>query len=347
MDTDGSQRSLVEGMKHRKGRYGGFCFGGQKPDGVTALNPLPRGTRFPNGAAAALLLTFDVEGTYGNGTGDTRREIANYERICERLGRNGVPATFNVVGKMAEEHGPQFLNWMWDAGCEVAPHGYVHDLNKRYGGDDVYAGHYGPNENLALVRDGVNAINAIRPGAAKGFRLPYGHFNEYSYDAFADLGLKWASNVSIDDFLVPGNGYGAAPFQMQLGGKRYPIVEVPLDSQTYDWSIWMADDVTNPSFVDSVRRYCALRNVSFERTPRGAVRIWRQRMLDAIESEAMFTLLCHPINLAVMSERWGDPVDEFLLPVIDLLGEFHREGRAWVGTCAQMAEFYCSRHSVA
>ena len=68
-----AQRLLVEEVKHRKGRYGGFCFGGQKPDGVTPRRPLPAGTAFPNGAKAALLMTYDVEGDYGNGAGDMQR----------------------------------------------------------------------------------------------------------------------------------------------------------------------------------------------------------------------------------------------------------------------------------
>ena len=334
------QRSLVEEIKHKQGRYGGFCFGGQQPDGVVVRNPLPTTTVFPNGARAALLLTFDVEGTYGNGTGDMRREIDNYGRLCERLAARGIPATFNIVGQMAEEQGPGFVERMWDAGSEVAAHGYVHDMNKRYGGADAYAGHYGPEENLEQVRDGVAAINAIRPGLVRGVRIPYGHFNEFTYDAIEALGLTWSSNVGIEDFLIPGNGFGPAPFQMQLGDKPYPIVEIPLDSQTYDWSIWMADEMANRSFVESVRRYCALRNVPFKRTPAGAADIWRARMRDTVESGSVFTLLCHPINLAAPSDRWGDPVEKFLFPVIDGLARLHQENQAWACTCGQLADFY-------
>lgn len=334
------QRSLVGDVKHRAGRYGGFSFGGQEPDGVVVHNPLPAHTRFPNGADAALLLTFDVEGTYGNGAGDMRREIDNYYRMCERLAARGVVATFNVVGMMADEWGPGFVEAMWDAGCEVAPHGYVHDMNKRYGGDDVYAGHYGPHENLQQVRDAIMAIESIRPGAVRGFRLPYGHFNEYTYDAFAACNLLWTSNLGIDDFIRPGQGFGAAPFQMQLGDKRYPLVEIPLDSQTYDWSIWIADDIANAPFVDAVRRYCASRNIPFERTPRGGVEIWRRRMQDTIERGEVFPLLCHPINLAVADPRWDDPLEEFLFPVIDHLARLQEEGLAWVCTCADIADVY-------
>ena len=63
-------------------------------------------------------------------------------------------------------------------------------------------------------------------------------------------------------------------------------------------------------------------------------------MEDTIEARSVFTLLCHPINLAVDSPNWGDPVDEFMLPVIDDLGALHHSGRAWVCTCSQMADFY-------
>ena len=332
--------SLVESAKPQVGQYGGFSFGGVHPVGVTAHRPLPHGTVFPNGAKAALLMTFDVEGNYGNGIGDLAREIENYQRICTALAENGVPATFNVVGKMAQEHGPDFVNWMLDADCEVAPHGYVHDMNKRYGGDRVYAGHYGPKENAEQVRDGIDAINAVRPGIVRGIRLPYGHFNEYSYDAIADAGLAWSSNLGIDDFLTPGQGFGPAPFQMKIGGKLYPIVEIPLDSQTYDWCVWIADEQANSAFVQAVRTYCQKHHIEFERTPAGAVAVWQQRMTDAIETETTFTLLCHPTNLAVSSDRWGDPVDEFLLPVIDQLGQLHRTGQAWVCTCNQLTDFY-------
>ena len=148
---DGAQRSLVESLKHAEGRYGGFCFGGQTPDGVTTVAPLPPGTVFPNGATAALLLTFDVEGTYSNGTGDMALEVANYERICAKLKAAGIVATFNIVGQMAEEQGPAFVRWILDAGCEVAAHGYVHDMNRRYDAAKAYAGHYGPSENTAQV----------------------------------------------------------------------------------------------------------------------------------------------------------------------------------------------------
>lgn len=335
-----SERTLVESVKHAEGKFGGFCFGGETPEGVKVHDPLPAGTAFPNGAKAALLLTFDVEGNYGNGTGEMAREIANYERICAHLKASGVPATFNIVGKMVEEQGPQFVEWMVEADSEVASHGYVHEMNQRYGGSNVYAGHYGPEENLEQVRDGTEAINRVVPDAARGIRLPYGHFNEYSYEAIEKAGLKWSSHLGIDDWIIQGQGFGSAPFQISLGKKRYPIVEIPLDSQTYDWPIWVANEASNGTFVQAVRNYCEARDLPFDRTPDSGVAIWKSRMRETIEAQGVFAFLCHPINLTEDGPCWGDPVDEFLMPVIDHLAERQDAGDAWVCTCGQMADFY-------
>lgn len=337
------QRTLVETIKHAKGQYGGFCFGGQSPDGVVAVDPMPAGVVYPNGATAAILLTFDVEGTYGNGIGDMAIEVANYRRLCERLKAADVPATFNIVAKMAQEQGPDFVRWILAAGGEVASHGYVHELNSLYGGDRIYAGHYGPDENRRQVEESLAVFDRICRGCVRGMRLPYAHFNEYTYDAIEAAGLTWASNVGIDDFVVPGQGFGGAPFLMQLGAKRYPIVELPLDTQTFDWAMWMANEHTNGGMVRAVRNYCRSRSVPYTPTPAGAVAIWNRRIQDTLEARSVFTLLCHPINLAVRSDRWGDPVEEFLFPVIDRLGRLCRERRIWAATCGQMADFYLAR----
>jgi peptidoglycan/xylan/chitin deacetylase (PgdA/CDA1 family) len=339
-----NERSLVEDTKHAAGRWGGFSFGGQEPEGVTVHNPLPQGISFPNGRVAAILLTFDVEGNYGNGAGDETREIENYKRICSRLRRSGIQATFNVVAQMAEEQGSGFIQWMVEAGCEVASHGYVHEMYKQYGGNMVYAGHFGPEENGEQVRDGAAVLSRILKSLGstevRGMRFPYGHFNEYTYEAVEKAGLSWTSNVGIDDYILPGQGYGNAPFTMKLGEREFDVVEIPLDSQTYDWSIWVADEKENGPFVQAVRRYCAVRQIPFLRTPAGAVRVWQQRVLDTIGSGGTFTLLCHPINLTILSEAWGDPVEEFLFPVIDMLAGLQDEGKIWVCTCAQLADFY-------
>jgi len=338
MSTD--ERPLIEEVSHREGRCGGFCFGGARPERVEATAPLPEGITFPNGARAAFLLTFDVEGTYGNGTGNLGLEIANYERICARLRANHIPATFFVVGQMAEEHGKRFLPWMEASGSEVGCHGYVHDLNRRYGGDRVYAGHYGERENREQVEDGLRALNRLLHAPVRGFRLPYGHFNEYSYAAIAAAGITYASHMNIESSYAGRFGFGPRPFRPVFDGQPSTLVEIPLDSETYDWAIWIADAQANRAFVEAARNGAAALGLELERTPRGAAALWMQRLDSVVSRASIFTFLCHPTNLALTRPGWGDPVETFLFPVIDRLGALAREGAAWVCTGAQMADFY-------
>jgi len=99
-----AERSLVENEKHYSGKCGGFCFGGQMPENVFKVAPLKDNIIFPNGAKAAILLTFDVEGNYGNGAGKIEDEILNYRKICEAFKKNKIVGTFNIVGKMIDEY---------------------------------------------------------------------------------------------------------------------------------------------------------------------------------------------------------------------------------------------------
>jgi peptidoglycan/xylan/chitin deacetylase (PgdA/CDA1 family) len=340
------EHTLIESEKHAEGLYGGFSFGGQAPDGVVVHDQLPAHTEFPNRARSALLLTFDVEGNCGNGNGDVAAEMENYARICKHLKEAGIAATFNVVGQMVEENGPGFIRWMRDARCEIASHGYNHDLNKRYGGNRVYMGHYGKKENEEQILESVRVLRDRCGLSVRGVRVPYGHFNEHTYTAIETAGLSWASNVGIDDFIVPGQGFGGGPFRFGLGGTRYPVVEIPIDTQTYDWAVWIASEKTNAPFVAAVKGYCRAREIPFVRSPRGAAAIWRRRIMDAVEKEVVFTFICHPINLTIRSADWGDPVEEFLFPVIDTLADLHHSEKAWVCTCGQLARFYLHAREV-
>lgn len=332
---DEGQRDLIAIGALRHGEFGGSSFFGANPHGLTAESALSLPRTFPNGAQAAVLMTFDVEGGYGNGESDTAVEVENYSRICERLNKLGLKATFHVVGKMAEEHGPGFVRTMHECGSEVASHGYVHDLTIDAG--YPFHGQYGIEINRDSIHRSCAILTDIIGEPVSGIRLPYGHLNEHSYEAIEEEGLVWVSNVSIEDYQNPELGYGCAPFRPVIDGRPYNFVEVPLDSQTYDWSVWIADE-SNAAFIERVRAFTEREGIPFERTPSGAVVIWRAQIERAIRNSACFTLLCHPINLAVESERWGDPVEEFLFPVFDILATRQDAGDIWVPTCSEIAD---------
>jgi len=334
---DNSRKDLTADALPRNARFGGSSFFGMDPVGARAVRPLPLPAVFPNGARAAALLTFDCEGTYGNGAGDMDLEVRNYFRICDRLEALGLKATFNIVGRMAEEQGPDFVKRIHAAGAEVAAHGYTHEMT--HVGPAPYHGHYGPRENVESLRRGRDCLQRIIDAPVRGVRVPYGHFNEHTYAAIESLGLDWTSNMAIEDLLDPAQGFGPAPFTPALGDREYRFVEIPVDCQTFDWAIWIADEA-NPSFVERVRKYADARGIALLRAPSGAAAIWKERIRQTIGARSVFTFLCHPINLAVSSHRWGDPVEEFLFPVFDDLGRRQDAGELWVPTCGEMADFY-------
>jgi len=326
----------------RVGKLGGSSFFGRKPLGARAVNSLPLPISFPGGAKAAILLTFDVEGRYGNGAGDETVEIANYRRIADRLNRLGLKATFNIVGEMAEQKGSDFVRWLHDAGSEIASHGYWHEMNRF--GDYTYHGQYGFEENLDSLRRSREILSTITGCPTRGVRIPYAHANEFTYQAIIEAGFDWCSHWGIDDMMDASQGFGPTLFQPALGDTTYNLVEIPLDTQTYDWSIWMADE-NNASFIERVRRYCESRKISFKRTPSGGVDIWMSRVEETMRQGGVFSLLCHPINLAVRDPRWGDPLEEFLFPVFERLAALKNAGAILVPTCGEMAGFYRQRQA--
>ena len=332
-----TERDITADALPRNGQWGGSSFFGKNPLGLEAAERMALPATFPNGARAAALMTFDCEGTYGNGAGDMAVEVKNYFRMCERLEKLGLKATFNVVGLMAEEQGPDFVRRMYASGSEVASHCYWHDMFSF--GEYPYHGHYGFAENLESLKRSKETLEKIIGAEVRGARIPYGHFNEHTYDAIEAAGYVWASNVARECILAPSQGYGPVPFMPTLGGKKYDFVEIPIDADTYDWAIWMADE-NNEAFVERVRMYTKQRGIALERTPSGAARVWAERIRETVEKQSVFTLLCHPTNLAVASDRWDDPVEEFLFPVFDELARRQDAGELWVATCGEMAEFY-------
>ena len=335
-----AERNIAADASPRNGQWGGSSFFGKNPLGLKAGRTMTLPVVFPNRARAAVLLTFDCEGTYGNGAGDMAVEIANYFRICEQLEKLRLKATFHVVGLMAQERGPDFVRRIHTAGSEVASHGHWHDLF-RFGKYPCH-GHYGPDENLQSMKQSKDTLQQIIRAEIRGVRIPYGHFNEHTYDAIAAAGYAWTSNVAGENILDPSQGYGPAPFMPVLGGKAYPFVEIPLDADTYDWALWMADE-NNPSFIRRVHLYAEQRKIPLARTPAGAAAVWAQRIRETVEGNSVFTLLCHPINLAVASEKWRDPVAEFLFPVFAELARRQDAGQLWVPTCSEIADYFRAR----
>ena len=324
-------------MDSHEGTCGGSFFSGKPVGGFSITDAMQPGTTFPNGAKAAVLFTYDVEGDYGNGSGDVRTEIKNYFTMTKVHENATVSATYNIVGKMAEDHGSDFVKAIAASGAEIASHGYRHDMQGKE--PYVYHGHFDYDAVRSDIEKSVEVLTRISGIPVKGCRLPYGHFNNFCYDAFESAWLSWASNATIQS-----NRLGSSPGYAELSGKRYNIVEIPMDGTSYDWPLLIADE-NNQGFLDAVHRFAAENTiVGFDRTPHGAFLVWKRLIDMAIEHNIVFTLLCHPINLAVQNAAWDiDALNGFLLPIIRYAGELQQDKRIWTPTCSQLVDFYISR----
>jgi len=334
-------------MGVHEGVVGGSTIGGGPIAGFEQVDPLRPGAVFPNGARSAILFTYDVEGCYGNGTGSEAEEIANYFTLTAAHARHGVKATYNVVGKMAEDHGGDFVAAMMDSGAEVATHGYLHDMQGIPG--RVYHGHYGRDAVKRDIEMGVRALEKIPGLTVNGCRLPYGHFNNYCYDLFEEFGFRWTSNTGILDIdnYEDGPRFCSNPSRVRVAGKLYPLVEIPLDGTTYDWAILVADE-DNPDYVASVHAFVRQRGLAgFTRTPEGAAMIWKELIRTAVEKEIVFTLLCHPINLTVDKGWAASALEDFLIEVVRHAAALQEAGTIWCPNCSELADYYWEQSGAA
>ncbi len=134
----------------------------------------------------------------------------------------------------------------------------------------------------------------------------------------------WAAMISW----CPGRVSAASPSKSAWGKRSTPSSRSP----------WTAKPTTGPSgsrmpapMRCSSRRFgltARAAGCAWERTPRLGFEVWKRRIEETMAEQRVFTLLCHPINLTVPGEGWGNPLDEFLFPVIELLGELSRQKRA-------------------
>jgi peptidoglycan/xylan/chitin deacetylase (PgdA/CDA1 family) len=153
-------------------------------------------------------------------------------RILRLLARRNLPATFFVPGHTIETY-PAECAAIAAAGCEIALHGYAHELNATVPPDV---------ERWAMDRSSVSieALCGVRP---TGYRAPSGELTEATIDLLVDHGLTYDSSLM---------GHDHRPYAVRRGdrfpadgpaewGEETSIVELP-------WS-WTSDDYVYLEFV--------------------------------------------------------------------------------------------------
>lgn len=193
------------------------------------------------GTAGHVCLTFDFDGPslwlqrrQTTPTPISRGEFGAVAvpRILRLLERRSIPATFFIPGHTIDTY-PDVCRQIADAGCEVALHGYAHELN---------AGLELAHEETILDRS-IDAISQLTGSKPAGYRAPSGDVTEQTLELLISRGITYDSSLMGHDY---------QPYRVRLGstfphdgpprwGEETDLIELP-------WS-WTLDDYVYLEFV--------------------------------------------------------------------------------------------------
>lgn len=223
---------------------------------LSALTP-----RWPGGHRAALCLTFDVDGPYGEcnyqpasntyAISQTEYEPFGIDRILGILSDLDVSATFCWVGQEATNR-PEMVRATSAAGHEIALHTWDHRYYQTLSRD----------EQRADMERTAAALTDITGSQPVGHKTAGWRYTRETHELCQEMGLLWAMDIPRGD----------APFLMALGSSRPPLVQIPPAAHWDDYNF----------FVDKML------------TPQAAYEFWRDD-LDVIRAEgSLMALTLHP-----------------------------------------------------
>lgn len=196
---------------------------------------------WPDGAAVAVSLTFDVDAECGflGDSPDYERRLTSLSegrfgitrgvpRILDLLGEHGIAATFFVPGHTALGH-PQAVRDIVAAGHEVGHHGFIHLRTDRVS----------VAEQRDEIERGFAALAEAGAPRPTGYRSPAWEMTDETFDLLVEHGIRYDSSCMGDD----------RPYVQRWA--RGGILELPVhwsldDWPRYGWSIDHGGNTTHP-----------------------------------------------------------------------------------------------------
>ncbi len=223
--------------------------------------PSNRVPLWPAGHRAALCLTFDVDGRYGEANyrqpddtywiSQTAYDPVGTERILDLLADAQVQATFCWVGRVAEER-PDLVRRAVADGHELALHSWDHRPYNQMTDDEQ-------RQDMLRTRETLARISETTP---TGHKTASWRFNAATFAIAQSLGLTWVMDEPVGDL----------PALLRPDPSLPPVVQLPPS--------WLYDDYT--FFVDRLM------------TPQQAFEFWRED-LDVLRDEGkLMCLTLHP-----------------------------------------------------
>ena len=153
-------------------------------------------------------------------------------RLLKLLAQRNLPATFFVPGHTIETY-PDVCRLIADAGCEIALHGYAHELNATV---DIGRERWAFERSIGLVE----GLTGVRP---VGYRAPSGDLTDQTVQLLVEHDITYDSSLMGHDY---------RPYRVRSGdalpddgpaqwGDETPVVELPFS--------WTLDDYVYLEFV--------------------------------------------------------------------------------------------------
>lgn len=199
-------------------------------------------TAWPAGHRAALCVSIDVDGRYGEANhraadetywlSQTAYDPTGTGRLLNLLADFGVHGTFCWVGRVAEEQ-PVLLRRCVAGGHEIALHTWDHRSYNRLTRDEQ-------REDMGKTLETLERLGGAQPTGHKtgGWR-----YDEHTVALVQELGLTWV----MDE---PG---GDLPYFVQPDPNRPPVVQLPPSRFWDDYTFFMDNIATAQTAYESWR----------------------------------------------------------------------------------------------
>jgi peptidoglycan/xylan/chitin deacetylase (PgdA/CDA1 family) len=273
--------------------------------GRDEVDPI-RSEDWPNGASAAVALTFDfdadVERSWRNLDGRLTSlselrfgAVRGVFRILELLAREEIQATFYVPGMIAEAY-PEAVREIAAAGHEIGHHGHAHLFNDR-------ASSRQQRDELTRGTAALEDLLGVRPD---GYRAPGWELTPESLDMLVEMGFRYDSSCMGDD----------RPYFERNG--EHSILELPVHWSLDDWVYFgfQRDELGHMADPDVVQR------------------VWLREFESAARERRLVTYTLHP-------ECSGRAYRAAMLA--DLITAMRERATVWFATHGEIASWLSAR----
>lgn len=258
-------------------------------------------SEWPNGARAAVALSFDVDnetpalsggaptiGALSQGEYGAR---AGLQRVVNLLDRNQIPASFFIPAVSLMLH-PEMTGVIQKSGRhEFGIHGWIHEQNSTLTRED----------EKSLVSRALDYMEKATGSRPVGYRAPSWNFSPNTLAIIRELGFSYDSSLMSDD----------RPYELLDNGQATGLVELPVE--------WILDDA--PLLNPRGQAYSS---------PRDLLSVYIDEFDRAYEERGLFLLTTHP---HIMGHRSRIVILERLIEHI------RSKGNVWFATHRQVAEY--------